>query len=213
MIYLDDKNIDYEKVKSFDLFIMLYQDMIQKYETIYKPRLTEKEYETLFNNNPYLQAFKFFLNKDNFIVAKDEDGNTVIGDCDTNTVMINEEVYSYISKFIKLINGINEGERINPEDEFAKQILIEDERNRLKKLAKNKDGVENNRLGNLISAITWGTSGGITPFNRNQLHMYDLVDGIKRTDKLLNFKYTMTGLYSGCVDRNKIDFNEINWQS
>lgn len=212
MVYLDNKKIDYETVSDFDLFIMLYQDMAKKYEDTYKSILSEEEYLNIFCKNPYFQAFKFFLNKDYFIIAKDENGNNVIGDADTETIMIDEEMFAILSEFIKKINGIQEIEKINPEDAFAKQILIEDERSRLKKIAKQKHE-ESNRLGNLLSSVTWGTNGGITPFNRNKLHMYDLVDGVFRTDKLLNFNHTMTGLYSGCVDKDKLDMQKISWQS
>lgn len=214
MVYLDDKKLDYEKVEPFDLFIMLYQDMLKKYEEKFKSSLSSEEYENIILNNPYFQAFKFFLNKEYFIIANDENNNLVIGDVDSHTVMIDNETFAYVSEFIKQINGIYEGERINPEDDFAKQILIEDERERLKKLAKNPpDEKENNRLGNLLSAITWASNGGVTPFNRNKLHMYDLVDGIYRTDKLLNYNHTITGVYSGCVDKDKIDMQKLSWQS
>ena len=214
MVYLDDKKLDYEKVEPFDLFIMLYQDTLKKYEEKFKSSLSSEEYENIILNNPYFQAFKFFLNKEYFIIANDENDNLVIGDVDTHTVMIDNETFTYVSEFIKQINGIYEGERINPEDDFAKQILIQDERERLKKLAKKPpDEKENNRLGNLLSAITWASNGGITPFNRNELHMYDLVDGIYRTDKLLNYNHTITGVYSGCVDKDKIDMQKLSWQS
>lgn len=214
MVYLDDKNIDYESIKSFDLFIMLYQDMLKKYEDKFKTSMSSEEYDKIIYNNVYFQAFNFFLGKPYFIIAKDENDKLVIGDADTKTVMVDEEFFSLISYFIKEMNGINDTERINPEDEFAKQILIEDERIRLKKLAKKQtEESDNNRFGNLLSALTWGSYGGITPFNRNQLHMYDLVEGINRTNKLLNYKHTMTGLYSGCVDKDKIDMQKISWQT
>lgn len=213
MIYLDDKNIDYETMDSFDLFIMLYEDTVRKYETEFKPILSEENYNTFFMNNIYYKSFQFFLNKQYFIIAKDENGNKVIGDYDTHCVMIDREIFSYITEFIKQINGIYEIDKVNPEDDFAKQILIEDERSRIKKEYKNKDIKNNDRLGNLLSAITWAGKGGITPFNRNNLHMYDLFDGINRTDKLLHFNHTMNGLYSGCVDKDKINYEQISWRT
>ena len=120
-------------------------------------------------------------------------------------------------EFIKKINGIPDSEKIYPEDEWAKQILIEDEREKIKKQAKKreKNGEETNkdRLGNLISSLTWSCNGGITPFNRNQLHMYDLIDGINRTDKLLHYQNTMNGYYSGCIEKKHINFNELHWSN
>jgi hypothetical protein len=213
MVYLDDKGIDYEKISKFDLFVLLYNDIIERYEKEKKEKLSIEDYEELFYNNIYFRAFRFFLGKDYFIIAKDENGKTVVGDFDDRTVMIDEEIFSLISEFIKEMNGIHFEDRINPDDDFAKQILIEDERKRIKKLEKKKpDEKHGGRLGNLLSAITWASNGGITPFNRNKLHMYDLVEGISRTDKLLNFNHTMTGLYSGCIDKKDINMQKISWQ-
>jgi hypothetical protein len=213
MVYLDDKKIDYENIDSFDLFILLYEEMMFNYKEKLSG-LSKEEQQALLSNSQYGQAFNFFFNKNNITIAKDENNNTVIGDCNDNSVLIDRDVFAFISEFIKQINGIYESDKINPEDNFAKQILIDDERARLKKLArKPMEEVNNNRLGNLLSTITWVGNGGISPFNRNDLHMYDLVDGIHRTDKLLNYNHTMTGLYSGCVDKDKLDMQKISWQT
>ena len=168
----------------------------------------------MFQNNIYFITFKFFLGVDNFFIVKDTDGNSEIcyGD---NQFLINSDTYDYITEFIRKINGIPDTEKIYPEDEWAKQILLEDERERLKKQARKREKGEEetnkDRLGNLISSLTWSCNGGVTPFNRNQLHMYDLIDGINRTDKLLHYKNTMTGYYSGCIEKKNINFNELHW--
>lgn len=213
MVYLDDKNLDYEKVEKFELFVIMYKDLIDKYIEKSK-ELPNEDIDEAFLNNQYFKAFKFFLDIDYFEIAKYEDGEHVLTNKDRDCVLLDKNTFNIVSEFICCINGIKEGDRINPDDGFAKQILIEDERARLKKLAKApRDDVENNRLGNLLSSVTWGGSGGITPFNRNNLHMYDLIDGIQRTDKVLNYNHTITGLYSGCVDKDKLDMQKISWQS
>ena len=79
---------------------------------------------------------------------------------------------------------------------------------------KDEDDEKNvDRFGNLLSNITWVSNGAITPFNRQNLHLFDLIDGFKKTDKLLNYKNTMTGLYSGCIEKKKINMNEIHWSN
>ena len=79
---------------------------------------------------------------------------TIDGDKDTRIPFINSDVFEHIGEFIKLINGIQHGDRINPEDEFAKQILIEDDviLKEAKELLKD---VEGEYLGGMLSAITW----------------------------------------------------------
>ncbi len=212
MVYLDDKGIDYETVSSFDVFCLLFNDYTAKIVSVNETNsgipLTE-----LLKNSVYFKAFNFFLGIESFYITKDQSGNDVLA-YDNNQYLMNSTMYDVIAEFIKKINGIPDEEKIYPEDEWAKQILIEDEREKIKRQAKKpKEDTNNNRLGNLLSAITWSCNGGITPFNRNQLHMYDLVDGIHRTDKLLNYRNTMVGLYSGCVDKKKIDFNELHWST
>ena len=215
MVFLDDKGIDYETVNSFDVFCLLFNDYIERIQTL-SNEYSEEQITKLFQNNIYFSAFKFFLGIESFFIAKDENGNKVIGYGEGQFLM-DSTIYDYITEFIRKINGIQDSEKIYPEDEWAKQILIEDERERLKKQAKKHENGEEetnkNRLGNLISSLTWSCNGGVTPFNRNQLHMYDLVDGINRTDKLLSYKNTMTGLYAGCIDKKNINFNELHWST
>lgn len=213
MVYLDDKGIDYETIKPFDVFCLLFNDYLDKIKKL-SNECSQEQLMILFQSNIYFIAFKFFLGVDNFFIVKDTDGNSVIcyGD---NQFLINSDTYDYITEFIRKINGIPDTEKIYPEDEWAKQILLEDERERLKKQARKREKSEEetnkDRLGNLISSLTWSCNGGVTPFNRNQLHMYDLIDGINRTDKLLHYKNTMTGYYSGCIEKKNINFNELHW--
>lgn len=213
MVYLDDKGIDYETIKPFDVFCLLFNDYLDKIKKL-SNECSQEQLMILFQSNIYFIAFKFFLGVDNFFIVKDTDGNSVIcyGD---NQFLINSDTYDYITEFIRKINGIPDTEKIYPEDEWAKQILLEDERERLKKQARKREKSEEetnkDRLGNLISSLTWSCNGGVTPFNRSQLHMYDLIDGINRTDKLLHYKNTMTGYYSGCIEKKNINFNELHW--
>ena len=216
MVFLDDKGIDYETVTPFEVFCLLFSDYIERIQTL-SSEYSEEQIIKLFQNNIYFKAFKFFFGIESFFIANDENGNKVIGYGD-GQFLFDSATYDYITEFIRKINGIQDSEKIYPEDEWAKQILIEDERERIKKQAKKRElngdeETNKNRLGNLISSITWSCNGGITPFNRNQLHMYDLVDGINRTDKLLSYKNTMTGLYAGCIDKKNINFNELHWST
>ena len=215
MVFLDDRGIDYETVKPFDVFCLLFKDYLEKIESLSETESYDSQQLTeIFKNNIYFRAFKFFFGVESFFIVDMPNAEKVIGYGENNFLM-NTEMYDYVSEFIRKINGIPDTDKIYPEDEWAKQILIEDERDRIKKQAKKREKGEEetnkNRLGNLLSSITWSCNGGVTPFNRNQLHMYDLVDGINRTDKLLNYKNTMTGLYSGCVDKKKLNFNELHW--
>ena len=215
MVFLDDKGIDYETVNAFDVFCLLFDDYIKRIQSL-NNEYSEEQIIKLLQNNIYFSAFNFFLGVESFFIAKDAEGKNVIGYGDGQFLM-DSIIYDYISEFIRKINGIPNTEKIYPEEEWAKQILIEDEREKIKKKMKKRENDEDDsnkdRLGNLISSLTWSCNGGVTPFNRNQLHMYDLVDGINRTDKLLTYRNTMTGLYAGCIDKKNINFNELHWST
>jgi hypothetical protein len=211
MVYLDDHGMDYEKITAYELFLLLLKDYYKNIENV-KEKNDKVQYEFLLKNNIYFQAFNFFIGIDSFYIAICE-GNEVIAN--DNHLVINSEIYEYIYQFVKMMNGIQDGIRINPADDFAKKILIADERERIKKQTskKNVDNKSNDRLGNLISSVTWGCNGGISPFNRNELHIYDLIEAVERTDKVLKYKYTMSAIQSGFVDTKKIDFEELRWFS
>lgn len=213
MVYLDDKGIDYENSSPFQVFCLLFKDHIKDIQAL-SSQYPKEQVDIIYKNNIYFKAFKFFLGIESFFIAKGKNEEDLLG-YGEKQFLLDSEIYNYIFEFVKKINGIPEEDKIYPEDECAKQILIDDERERLKKQSKKqeKEEVNNNRLGNLLSSITWSCNGGITPFNRNQLHMYDLVDGIHRTDKLLNYNNTMVGLYSGCIDKKKINFKELHWST
>ena len=214
MVYLDDKNIDYEKATDFDVFVLLFNDYINEFQKFYSSCSSE-ESQKMFMNNIFFKAFDFFLGIKSFFIVTNPDGSNLIVNGEKQVIM-DSRTYDYVTEFVKKMNGIPDIEKIYPEDEWAKKILIEDEREKLKKQStKNRENENSNkdRLGNLISVATWACNGGVTPFNRNQLHMYDLIDGLHRTDKLLNYKNTMVGLYSGCVDKKKINFKELPWSN
>lgn len=212
MVFLDDHSIDYEESTPFDTFILLfrgYMDRLMELES----QMPKDKWINLFNNNLYYSAFRFFFGVEKISLAKDETGEIVLVDQDNNWMM-NSELYDYVHQFIVEINGIPKTDKINPSDNEAKMILIEDERDRQKKESKKKkESTTQNRLGDLLSSVTWGSNGCVTPFNRLDLHMYDLIDGINRTDKMLAFKNTMTGYYSGCIDKKNINFEKLHWSS
>lgn len=213
MVYLDDLGIDYEKSNSFEVFVLLYNDYIEKLEEL-SSACNGEQLNYLLQNNIYTKAFKFFFGIESFFIAKDENGDNVVA-YGNNEFLFDKETYPYIEEFIKRINGIPDVDKIYPEDEMSKQILLEDEREKLKRKIKHDDDEQKNidRFGNLLSNVTWVSRSAITPFNRMELHVFDLIDGFKKTDKLLNYKNTMIGLYSGCIEKKKINMNEIHWSN
>lgn len=208
MVFLDDNRLDYEAVSPFDVFCMLFAE----YTKHWIDTNPVKAAGDMLNSNLYFQAFHFFLGVDFFTLAQTADGENVLLDS-SNNILMDSTVYGLCSEFIRMMNGIGEADKIRPEDGFAKKVLVEDSREEIKRKSKKKQETPPNRLGNLISSVTWGSTGAATPFNRRALHIYDLVDGLYRTDKKLNFKNNMIGLYSGCIDKKNINFEKTYWSN
>lgn len=208
MVFLDDNRLDYESVSPFDVFCMLFAEYTKQLIACNPAEAAD----VLLKNNLYFHAFHFFLGVDFFTLAQMADGKNVLLDVNNN-ILMDSTVYELCSAFIRVMNGIGEADKIHPENAFAKKILIEDSREEMKRKSKKKQDTPQNRLGNLISSVTWGSTGAATPFNRGGLHIYDLVDGIYRTDKKLNFKNNMIGLYSGCIDKKNINFEKTYWSN
>ncbi len=215
MVYLDDRGLDYEDVSPFQLFLLLLADHQAALQELAN-QCSAEEYQKALEQDIYRRAFRFFFGIDNFYVAKiSGEGREAVG-YGSGKFLFDQVSYLYIYEFVKAINGIQDGDRIHPEDAYAKQVLIEDERERRKREARRRqedsgDKNSQSRLGNLISAATWACPGGITPFNRGDLHIYDLVDAVRRSDRLLQYNHTLTGLYAGTLDRKGLDLSSLHW--
>lgn len=224
MVLLDDNGMDYEEVSSFQLFIFLFTRYMKQISA-FIDRCIENNAPSnfinyLINHNVYFDAFRFFLGVDSFVVKSDDDGSLILTD-ENGNFLLNEEMYENIHSFIKAINGIEiPKDRIYPENNAVKQMLIDDmreeqeQKERMRKLGMPIADEEDDGkgvLGKYLSSLTWGGNGGITPFNRNQLHIFDVVDGFKRTNKTIDYKNIMTGIYSGCVNAKSINFKELHW--
>lgn len=219
MVWLDDNKIDYEAIDSFDLFVMKFKKQMEMYDSVIEQCHTDEELEkimTVVSNDIIHMAFKFFLGEDNILLGNVEKNNTIeyfIVNPDNQKFVIDRDVFNNIAKFLRSISGVSFKDRINPANKFAKQTLIEDERARLKKLQRNPPENKSGVLGSQVSALCWGGNGGITVFNKRDLHIYDIIDGIKRTQKVFNFNHVMSGVYFGNVQYEKLNMNEVSWMS
>jgi hypothetical protein len=121
-------------------------------------------------------------------------------------VIINRDIYSKISLFLKKINNYPTINKYNPSSELTRKAIIENEREE-KKDRKNQDS----QLANFISAVAWKDNGGINILNIWNLHIYQFFDAIQRISSLDNYRFLMQGIYSGCIDAKSIPKSDLNW--
>lgn len=194
MVWLDDYGIDYESVTSFDVFILKWEFALKEYV----------ENKDLYDMNgitpldPVNNSLDFFIGHHDFKLFKFDNGTCELRDKNEPSIIINKEVFNSIAAFIKMINGIKQTDRINPANDFAKKILIEDARNELKKKQK-KNEENNDYIGDLIAAAIYGGCGGITPFNVKELKIYQLFSNISVDRKKSNYNHIVRAIYNGTV--------------
>lgn len=222
MVYLDDMGIDYESSNPFEVFCIKFSSYMEKFLMLCEslPEGSE-EREAYEDTNLYFRAFDFFFGIPRFYAYKDEtEGKWYLLDVGGN-VLMNDEIYQYVYKFIREINGIVETpDKIMPENEDYKRILIEDKRDEIKRKEARKkanedevddDDEDDDRIGARLSALLWVSNGVINPLEKFQLHIYDLISGTNRFDKFLNYENTMVSAYTGHTNMKKINLDKLHW--
>lgn len=210
MVMLDDIGKDFTKLTPFDVFILQWKKNEEDYDN------NKKEYESRgFKPTDIVnRALNFFIiEPHNFIYGIYEDDDECIYDTTNNACQINREVFEYIYEWIKTINKIDYANRINPADENARRILIEDTRDEIKrskrKNSKNNDSVE--YIGSLMSAISFGGNGVINPFNIKDCKLFWLFEAYSIDSKKSHASHILDGLYHGTISKKDINMKEIDW--
>jgi hypothetical protein len=219
MVMLDDTGIDYETQTPFDVFLL-------KWNSVHKFYIENKD---IFNQHSYnpiniiIDALCFFLGKHNFGIYYSQAENFyLIIDVDSKNndgffnYVIDSKMYNFMVEFLTLINGIEYKDRINPKNESAKKILIEDMRDELKSLErKRKSGIEeehNDTIGTAINLIC-SESSSINYLNVGQYKIYQLLSTLKLKIKRMNYSNLMHGVYSGTIDYKTLNKEDLNWIS
>ena len=181
MVEYDDAGVNYLDVDPYDQFYELFQAGVEN----------GVDYEWLLG----CSKFAFYNNGEEPIVIN------MGGD-----IVINRDIYTVISSFLKKINNYPTTNKYNPSSALTRRLIIENEREE-KKSRKSQDS----QLADFISAVAWKDNGGINILNIWNLHIYQFFDAIQRISSLDNYKFLMQGIYSGCIDAKTIPKSDLNW--
>lgn len=209
MVWLDERGVDYEQVSSFDVFIMKWKELDKEYTS-------NKEKYDAYGISPFVitkEALSFFLGGQyDFDIGQYQDGSYAIFDKNNPDVQVHKEVFEYMTAFIQVISGLSSENKINPADQNAKRVLIEDMRSELKKKQRNKEtNTDNNFIGKRVMALIYGGNGSVTPFNYNDIKIYHIVSGLSIIQKQQHYNQIMSGHYAGTVNIEKVNKEEIDW--
>jgi len=117
-----------------------------------------------------------------------------------------------ISKFVSLINCVDDSYKINPANESVRKMLLEDKREELERLKKKSSAEkkDNDYIGTSVDIICYGDSS-INYLNVEQYKIYQLLKSVKMKTKRISYDQIMNGIYSGTIDSTKINKSDLTW--
>lgn len=209
MVMLDDLGKDFTECTPFEVFMIQWKQLEEDYKS------NKQQYDNLgFKPIDMInKALNFFMvDSHEFAFGIYENGDECIYDTKNNTCQINSKIFEYIYEWLKTINKVDYSNRINPADENAKRILIEDARDEIKKQKRRKkknDDIE--YIGNLMSAISFGGNGVITPFNIKDCKIWWIFEAHGIDSKKSHASHILDGLYHGTISKKDINMKELDW--
>ena len=191
MVDLDDNNINYKDINNYELFLMLFQSY--------------KDFDTL--------NYVFGLNKKLYQICINDKNERFV--CDENLVILIDVItYNEISIFLNEINCIKKEEKYNFGNEISRKKYIAQQRKKRQRDMVRAEKLKNDNkkwLDNLVSAIVWSNESSYTFDNIYKLTIYQLMDGIKRINKLRDVYYKTMAVYNGNIEQKKLKESDFNW--
>ena len=184
MVQLDDAGIDFTKVSEFELFCLMFRQLIEADTSLVFGDLN-------------LSRFRTAVNQQN--------GNVVLWNGDDIT--IDMAVYDQIAKFIREMLFITKNDK-KPANEEARLYLIQKERKRQKR-SKNKK--KKSQLENLIVSLV-NTSE--FPYNYQtvrDISIYQFYASLHQITRKVRFDNTMIGCYAGTVKFDELSLEDRSW--
>ncbi len=213
MVWLDDHGINYQDVTPFDLFYMKLEEEEKEVVDAEQSLQITQQLKSLCSAQ---KALNFFLEGEHlFITATTEDGTKLLFDTKDpeHKTVITKNIFNSISAFVQLIHNITERtDKIKPQTESARKMLIEDMRDEQKRKQRNqKKDEDSDFLGDILNGVLHGGSGNITPENFMDVPIYLLMSGLTTIQKQMNLNNVMTGVYTGNIKYTDVTEKQLAW--
>lgn len=187
MVQLDDAGVDFSEINSFDLFLLLFNE-IKNSDT------------SLVFGNLDLSKFEVATNQQN--------GNLVLID-EENDIVIDRAIHGQICKVLRKINHLEDTNK-RPGNEEAKKYMIERARIKQHRAARRP---YHSQLEDLIIALVnteqfkYGYEGTLS------LTIYQFNASVYQIVKKINYDNLMIGCYAGTVSAKELSQDQLNWLS
>lgn len=186
MVVLDDAGIDFTKITSFHLFMLLLPKLQQLDTSLIFGDLDLKKYEIDMSPDT----------KEEILINR-EDGS-----------IIDRPIHHQICSFLKKMLCINSEEKTPGNDE-AKAYLLEKERRRLKR-RKKKQQQESELESYIISLVNTAEF----PYDYSSVRgisIYQLYSSLKQISHKIRYDNTMIGYYAGTVKFEDLSDKDKTW--
>ena len=190
MVQLDDIHIDYTTITDYQMFLIFF------------PLYVGEDMSILFGD----------IDTSNFGIYTNQQNDTTVIYNPTNDVIIDELVYNNIANTLRRVNLIKKV-MSKPANENARKYLIEKERKRLKRLARErkKNGNDDSEFEKYIVALVNNKDFKYNYEEVENLSIYKFYQSLRQIQTNINFNNIMRGVYAGTVDASKIDKRSLSW--
>lgn len=187
MVQLDDIGIDFSKITSYELFLLLFRGM-QTADT------------KLIFGDLNLTGFKTAVNEQN--------GQIVLID-EANDVMIDKAIHYQICDILRTINHLEKNDK-RPANEEARKYMLE--RARVKQ-ARAKRKKQKSQLEDMIIAMVNTEQYKYDYEGTLGLTIYQFNSSVYQIIRKINYDNTMIGCYAGTINMKELSQDDLNWLS
>lgn len=201
MVFLDDNGIDYEKTTPFDVLLMRYK---KSFELLENGKNEDDLLFALYEQKTIDEALLFYFGEQGWHFVS-VDNEVYIASKD-NSVFISKDEYNIASSFVRCLNGLNtdDEERIKPSNDFAKQMLIDIERDKIKYSKRNKSD-SNEFLARII------LESEIPIFDIEKYSIFHIIELAKLHKSKMMVNNMVNGYYNGVVDSKDITPESLDY--
>lgn len=185
MAQLDEAGVDFTKINSYDLFLLLF------------PSLQAQDTSLIFGDLD-LTKFKFAINEQTEML--------VLLDVE-NDITIDKAIYEKIAMTLRAIHHLEKNNR-KPANEEAKKYLLEKAK---RKLRRQRNRKQESQLEPLIVAMV-NTEQYKFDFERTkELSIYQFNECVKQVINKIAYDNRMHGVYSGTISVKDLSQDDLNW--
>lgn len=183
-VFLYDIGKDYREVDNFEFFYTFGYQMVSP-DCILFPGINISEFNVGINQG----TGEYVLYNDEFVIDK--------------------IIYTKIVSAIREFHFLPDKVFINPGSKYAVKCWVKQQKDKMKRDAKKKKS--DFSYADIISSLV-----NLSGFKYNYdtvlgIHISQLLDSFYRQNKIIEYQNIMSGLFSGNLDRSKINIDDISW--